>query len=237
MVMWEFVAFCLRSWTHLDKVFVLEESIWAGASWVQQITWWGGKLGAETKEGMGERMGLELNTCLSIDTGVYVRLGWMWALFCLCVCSHAGWGWGGQGGRDRAAPAHRDGLPREQSCQSPQAEPVSGQHCLALQPRSASTHICSFLLSLCGSPQWRLEEAWAPRSAASGTVQVAQGREIMAGCALQGLGVTGLPGWHCFQVSNSHFLQLSKSDFTEERANLAHPHWPFSCRNIHCADL
>lgn len=33
-----------------------------------------------------ERMGLELNTCHSIDTGVYVRLEWLWAVFCFCVC-------------------------------------------------------------------------------------------------------------------------------------------------------
>lgn len=108
---------------------------------------------------------------------------------------------------------------------------LPGTYCLCL------TQICIFFVPLYGSRKWRLEKVLTPRSAASGGVQVAQGRGIGAGCALQGLWVTGLPGWHCFQVSNSHFLQLSKSDFTEEKANLAHPHWPFSCRNILCADL
>lgn len=88
MVMWELVAFCLRSWTHLDKVFVLEESIWAGSSWEQQITWWGGKLGAETKGGMGEReWGLNLTHAIPLTQGF--MWGWSDSELCfvfVCVC-------------------------------------------------------------------------------------------------------------------------------------------------------
>lgn len=237
MVMWEFVAFCLRSSTHLGKVFVLEESIWAGASWVQQITWWGGKLGAGTKGGMGERMRVEVNTCHSIDTGVCVSLEWNLSSV-LFVCVQPCWmrmrrtGWT----RSRCASSPRWASQRAELSKPSGWTSECSSTCLA-PTACALTQICIFFVPLYGSPKWRLEKVLTPRSAASGGVQVAQGRGIGAGCALQGLWVTGLPGWHCFQVSNSHFLQLSKSDFTEEKANLAHPHWPFSCRNILCADL
>lgn len=188
--MWELVAFCLRSWTHLDKVFVLEESIWAGASWVQQITWWGGKLGAETKGGMGERMGVELNTCHSIDRGVYVSC-------VLFVCVQPCWmrmrrtGWT----RSRCASSPRWASPRAELSKPSAWTSECSSPCLPLIA-PALTHIHSFFVSFYGSPQSRLEKELQevlPQAQCRWLREGGSGLDVF--CK-----VCGSQDCHCFQV-------------------------------------
>lgn len=81
--------------------------------------------GRKQRQGWKRRMGFELNTCHSIEKGFYFSLKLVSTLFCLCMCSHAGWGWGRQSGWDSSAATYRNGVSREQSCQSPSIKSVS----------------------------------------------------------------------------------------------------------------
>lgn len=126
--------------------------------------------GRKQRQGWKRRMGFELNTCHSIEKGFYFSLKLVSTLFCLCMCSHAGWGWGRQSGWDSSAATYRNGVSREQSCQSPSIKSVSVLGMLPVNylvwlKKATSFFFFFFLreISLCGSPRtskkhWLKEE-------------------------------------------------------------------------------
>lgn len=137
-------------------------------------------LGQKQKQGWKRRMGFELNTCHSTAKGLYFSSKSVWTLFCLCISSHAGWGWGRQSGWDSSAAAYRNGVSREQSCQSPSIKSVSVLSTLPVNYLIRFKKKKAFFseASLSGSPKTRFEQSISLKNTSvSGNMQVQMAQE------------------------------------------------------------